>query len=62
MHTNLVNNSQELKLLPERDSVKRTRVAHIDMLTREAAIRASYMSGSIFGLVLDIKLAIDKDE
>jgi hypothetical protein len=54
--------SQELKMLPDRDPVKRTKVAHIDMYIREAAIRASFMTGGIFGLLLDLKLAIAKED
>jgi hypothetical protein len=29
------------------------------MFTREAAIRASFMMGHIFGLILNIKLAVE---
>jgi hypothetical protein len=59
--TNRVHNSQELKVLPVRDPVKRTKAAYIDMVTRAAAIRASYMTGDIFGLLLDIKLAVEDE-
>jgi hypothetical protein len=54
--------SKELKLLPQRDPIKGTKVAHIDMVTRHYAVRASYMTGYIFGLLVDIKLAIEKEE
>ncbi|CAO2648811.1 Nn.00g097600.m01.CDS01 [Neocucurbitaria sp. VM-36] len=49
---------RDIVLLEERDSIRRTRVAHIDMWTRKAAIRASYHVGHIFGLCLSIRLAI----
>jgi hypothetical protein len=55
-----LTNSQDYKILPDRDLVKRTQTAHVDMYSREAAIRASYMTGSIFGLVLDIRLAVEE--
>jgi hypothetical protein len=31
------------------------------MLSRKAAIRASFMSGSIFGLIPDIKLEVERE-
>ncbi|KAF1920065.1 hypothetical protein BDU57DRAFT_508165 [Ampelomyces quisqualis] len=53
---------QKLNMLPYQDPIKRTKVAHIDMYTRESAIRASYMTGSIFGLLPDIQLAVEKED
>ncbi|KAI2479513.1 RNA-binding protein [Pyrenophora tritici-repentis] len=44
---------------PERDPVKRTRTAHVDMTTRSSAVRASYEVGGIFGLVVKIRLAVE---
>jgi hypothetical protein len=47
-------------LLPERDPVKRIKVAHVDMVSRKHAVRASYTTGNIFGLLLNIKLAVEE--
>jgi hypothetical protein len=55
-------NSEEIKMQPGRDSVKRTKVAHMDMVSRHYAIRASFMTGSIFGLMLKIELAVAKKD
>lgn len=49
-------------MLPERDPIKRIKVAHIDFYTRETAIRASYLTGDIFGLLLDIKLIVENED
>ncbi|KAF2832152.1 hypothetical protein CC86DRAFT_462519 [Ophiobolus disseminans] len=51
----------EFKILSGRDPAKRTQIAHVDMVTREAAVKASYMTGSIFGLMLDIRLAVEQE-
>jgi hypothetical protein len=50
--------SIDVTLLPERDPVKRTRTAHVDMDSRWAAVRASYEVGGIYGLVIKIQLAV----
>ncbi|KAF2034728.1 hypothetical protein EK21DRAFT_107856 [Setomelanomma holmii] len=50
---------QEIKVLAERDPVKRTKLAHVDMYTRDAAVRASFMVGHVFGLMLKIQLAVE---
>jgi hypothetical protein len=49
--------SQGIKVLPIRDPNKGTQVAHIDMLTRHDAVRASFTVGSIFGLIPNLELA-----
>jgi len=50
--------SRAIKILEIRDPVKRTRTAQLDMWTRNAAIRASFLYGSIFGLYLNMELAV----
>jgi hypothetical protein len=60
--TNIVCSSQDVKILPGRDPIKRTQVAHVDFSTRDAAIRASFSIGNIFGLIPDLKLAVPRDE
>jgi hypothetical protein len=57
-HANLLF-SVEVTLLPERDPVKRTRTAHVDMDSRKATVHASYEVGGIYGLVAKIKLAVE---
>jgi len=52
---------QEITFLPERDAVKRTQTAYVDMCTRDAAVQASYSVGSIFGLQLAIQLAVPRE-
>jgi len=51
------NTSRNLRILEERHPVKRTRTAYIDMYTRTAARQASYMVGSIYGLMVHVRLA-----
>jgi hypothetical protein len=58
----MFHNSLELKMLPGRDPIKRTQVAHIDLVTRTAAKHASYMFGYVFGLMLHIMLAVEDEE
>ncbi|KAH4005146.1 hypothetical protein HBI13_024800 [Parastagonospora nodorum] len=53
---------EEIRMLPGRDPVKRTKVAHMDMVSRHYAIQASFMTGSIFGLMLKIELAVEKKD
>ncbi|KAH7401944.1 hypothetical protein DE146DRAFT_449278 [Phaeosphaeria sp. MPI-PUGE-AT-0046c] len=48
---------QEIKVLPIRDPSKGTQVAHVDMFTRQDAVRASFTVGSIFGLIPILQLA-----
>ncbi|KAI4691472.1 uncharacterized protein J4E84_003766 [Alternaria hordeiaustralica] len=50
---------RNITILPEREPVKRTRTAYIDMDSRKEAIRASYEVGSIYGLIVKIKLAVE---
>ena len=57
-HANLLF-SVDVTLLPDHDSVKRTRTAHVDMDSRKAAVRASYEFGAIYGLLVKIKLAVE---
>jgi hypothetical protein len=49
-------------MLPDREPTNRSRTAYVDMVGRQAAIRASYLRGSIFGLVPDLKLALENEE
>ena len=51
--------SREIRFLDEREPIKRTRTAYVDMYTRELAKRASRFIGHIFGLLVDINLAVD---
>ncbi|KAH9860410.1 hypothetical protein J1614_011741 [Plenodomus biglobosus] len=53
---------RDLKFLEMQDPVKRTKTVQLDMWTRRAAVMASYMYGSIFGLILDIKMAVATTE
>jgi len=46
-------------MLPGRHPVKRTKVAHMDMVSRQYAIEVSFMTGSIFGLMLKMELAVE---
>ncbi|KAF2854522.1 hypothetical protein T440DRAFT_387606 [Plenodomus tracheiphilus IPT5] len=50
--------SRDLKFLKVRDPVKRTKMVQLDMWSRISAVRASCMHGSIFGLKLQIELAM----
>ncbi|KAH6867031.1 hypothetical protein BKA58DRAFT_216328 [Alternaria rosae] len=50
---------RNIAILPEREPVKRTRTAYIDMYSRDEAVRASYEVGSIYGLIVKIKLAVE---
>lgn len=54
--------SREIKVLTVRDPSRRTRTAQLDMWTRNAAVRASFLHGSIFGLKLIIELAVGIDD
>ncbi|KAJ4380150.1 hypothetical protein N0V86_004459 [Didymella sp. IMI 355093] len=51
-------NSLAITLLPERDPLKRTQTAHVDFASRKTAVQASYMSGQVYGLIFDVKLAV----
>lgn len=53
------SNIRRVTLLSERDPVKGTRTAHVDMDSRRAAVYASFQHGHIFGLVVKIKLAVE---
>lgn len=57
----LTYNSEDVRLLPERDEIKGTKTAHMDMSTRQAAIRASHMTGGIFGLLLKLELVVEQE-
>ncbi|KAF1953829.1 hypothetical protein CC80DRAFT_595399 [Byssothecium circinans] len=48
-----------ITILDERDPVKRTQTAYIDMDRREAARFASFIFGFIYGLRVDIRLAVE---
>ncbi|KAJ4301058.1 hypothetical protein N0V90_003148 [Kalmusia sp. IMI 367209] len=54
-------NIRHIKLLEVRDPVKRTQTAHIDMQTRHAARQASFTMGSIYGLMVKVHLATEKE-
>ncbi|KAJ4344563.1 uncharacterized protein N0V89_012307 [Didymosphaeria variabile] len=51
---------QNIKMLA-RDPLSRTQTAYVDMYTQGAAKQASYSMGSIFGLIVKIRLAADGD-
>ncbi|CAE7201543.1 RNA-binding protein [Pyrenophora teres f. teres] len=57
--TKYERNLYSITIHPERDQVKRTRTAHVDMTTRSSAVRASYEVGGIFGLMVKIRLAVE---
>ena len=57
-HANLLF-SVDVTLLPDREPVKRTRTAYVDMDSRKVAVRASYEVGGIYGLVVKIRLAVE---
>ncbi|KAH8731331.1 hypothetical protein GQ44DRAFT_698563 [Phaeosphaeriaceae sp. PMI808] len=50
---------RNIKILPSRDPISRTQIAHVDMSTRSIALEASYMTNNIFGLIPKIKLAVE---
>lgn len=50
--------SADITLLPDRDPLKRTQTAYIDMASRKAAIQAAYTTGEIYGLIFEVKLAV----
>lgn len=52
--------SKKIKMLA-RDPISRTQTALIDMYTKGEAEKASYIMGSIFGLVVKISLATEGD-
>ncbi|CAN9389181.1 unnamed protein product [Alternaria alternata] len=54
-----VTEIRNVTILSVRDPVKRTRTAYVDMYSRKVAVRASYEVGSIFGLIVKIKLAVE---
>ncbi|KAJ4984031.1 hypothetical protein SVAN01_10462 [Stagonosporopsis vannaccii] len=49
--------SVAISLLP-RDPLKRTRTAWVDFVSRETAVRASWVSGHVYGLVFHVRLAV----
>jgi hypothetical protein len=49
--------SRNLEILTEREPVKRTQTAYIDMYTRMAAKQASHTTGAIYGLMVNVRLA-----
>ncbi|KAJ4321764.1 hypothetical protein N0V94_002731 [Neodidymelliopsis sp. IMI 364377] len=51
-----------ITFLPDRDPLRRTQTAHIDMSSKETAMRASYLTGAVYGLIVDIRLAVEKQE
>jgi hypothetical protein len=51
-------NSLAITLLLERDPFKRTQTAHVDFSSRKTAVQASYMSGQVYGLIFDVRLAV----
>ena len=53
--------STDITFLPDRDPLKRTQTAHIDMSSRKAAIQASYITGHVYGLIFDVKLAVERE-
>ncbi|EUC45285.1 hypothetical protein COCMIDRAFT_5490 [Bipolaris oryzae ATCC 44560] len=53
------SNLLRVTLLSERDPVKGTRTAHVDMDSRRAAVYASFHYGHIFGLMVKTKLAVE---
>ncbi|KAF2134199.1 hypothetical protein P153DRAFT_106817 [Dothidotthia symphoricarpi CBS 119687] len=51
---------QEVRLLKQRDPIKRTQMAHIDFWKRKAAVEASFKIADIFGLCVNTRLAVEK--
>ncbi|USP79759.1 uncharacterized protein yc1106_07033 [Curvularia clavata] len=51
---------RDITLLPDRDPVKRTRTAYVDMSSRTAAVCASFEFGYIYGLKVQSKLAVEE--
>ncbi|KAF3038855.1 hypothetical protein E8E12_008335 [Didymella heteroderae] len=52
----------EITMLPDRDPLKRTRTAHVDFASRKTAVQASYISGQVYGLIFDVKLAVPVEQ
>ena len=48
---------RDIIILKKHHPLKKTKVAYVDMWTRQAALRACYVTGHIFGLMVDISLA-----
>ena len=60
--TNADSHSVDIVLLPERDPLKRTQTAYIDMSSRKAVIQASYTTGEVYGLIFNVKLAVEQND
>ena len=45
-------------MLPDRDPLKRTQTAHVNFSSRKTAVQASFISGQVYGLIFDVKLAV----
>lgn len=56
------NTSVEITFLPDRDALKRTRTAHVELSSRNAAIGASYITGQVYGLKFDVVLAVELED
>ncbi|KAF1929548.1 uncharacterized protein M421DRAFT_31736, partial [Didymella exigua CBS 183.55] len=48
----------DITFLPDRHLLKRTQTAHVDFCCRESAVQASYVSGQVYGLIFDVRLAM----
>ena len=51
-----------ITFLKDRHPLKRTQTAHVDMSSRKAAIRASYVMGQVYGLIFHVKLAVETED
>lgn len=54
--------SSDVKFLDERDPIKGTQTAYINMHGRRAAIKASFATKKIFGMKVNIQLAVERAE
>ncbi|KAF2474773.1 uncharacterized protein BDR25DRAFT_215049 [Lindgomyces ingoldianus] len=50
---------RQVSILPEREPIKRTRVAEVELFDEESAKRASRIIGYIFGLLVEARRATD---
>lgn len=58
-YTNLY--STKITILPERDPMLGTKTAHIEMSSRKAALQASHATGSMYGLIYKVRLAVEHE-
>ncbi|KAH7391942.1 hypothetical protein BKA66DRAFT_568348 [Pyrenochaeta sp. MPI-SDFR-AT-0127] len=52
----------DIRILDERDPINGTQIAYVNMQERKSAIEASFINGQVFGLKVNIELAVKRTE